>query len=53
MVELHTDKKGFAYFGLLQDLEDALQELLGRPVDVGTDVKSFAREGIDRDLVLL
>lgn len=53
MVELRTDKTGFAYFGLLQDLEDALKELLGRPVNVGTGVKSFARESVERDLVPL
>jgi predicted nucleotidyltransferase len=53
LVELHTDKTGFAYFGLLQDLEDALKELLGRPVDVGTSVKSFARDSVERDLVPL
>jgi predicted nucleotidyltransferase len=53
MVELPADTTGLAYFGVLQDLEDALQELLGRPVDVGTSVKSFARDSVERDLVPL
>jgi predicted nucleotidyltransferase len=53
LVDLSTDKTGFAYFGVLQDLEEALSQLLGRSVDVGTAVQEHARASVARDLALL
>jgi predicted nucleotidyltransferase len=43
LVDLVTKKRGFEYFGLLDDLRQALEGLLGCPVDVGTDVQDHAR----------
>ncbi len=34
LVDIATDAKGFAYFGLLEDLRRALAHALSRPVDV-------------------
>ena len=34
LVDLVADADGFAYFGLLEDLRQALADLLGRDVDV-------------------
>ncbi len=34
LVDITTDAKGFAYFGLLEDLRRALADTLGRSVDV-------------------
>jgi predicted nucleotidyltransferase len=39
LVDVVTDKRGFEYFALLDDLEQALEDLLGFRVDVGTDVE--------------
>ncbi|MGH7747544.1 MAG: nucleotidyltransferase family protein [Candidatus Dormibacteria bacterium] len=53
LVDLDTGRTGFAYFGVLQDLQDALSKLLGRSVDVGTAVQEHARASVARDLVVL
>ena len=53
LVDIETDRRGFAFFGLLEDLRCALEHLLGRPVDVGEAVQAHAREGVDRDAVRL
>ncbi|MEA2396671.1 MAG: uncharacterized protein QOK25_227 [Thermoleophilaceae bacterium] len=53
LVDLATDQTGFAYFGVLQDLQDGLSQLLGRSVDVGTAVQEHARASVARDLVRL
>ncbi len=34
LVDLTTDADGFAYFGVLEELRQALEDLLGRQVDV-------------------
>jgi len=34
LVDIHTEARGFAYFGVLGDLRRALADLLGRDVDV-------------------
>ncbi len=36
LVELKTDKTGWYYTGILDDIAEELQELLGRKVDVWT-----------------
>ena len=53
LVDLDTDRRGFEFFGLLEDLRRALEELLGRPVDVGEAVQAHAHEAVARDLVPL
>lgn len=34
LVEITTDASGFAYFGVLEDLRRALEDVVERPVDV-------------------
>ncbi len=53
LVDLDTDRRGFEFFGLIEDLRRALEELLGYPVDVGEAVQAPARENVERDLVPL
>jgi uncharacterized protein len=53
LVDIDTDRRGFEFFGLLEDLRRALEELLGRPVDVSEAVRAHARENVDRDAVPL
>lgn len=53
LVDLDTQRRGFAYFGLLDDLRIALEELLDCRVDVGTDVQPHGRDTVLRDVVPL
>jgi uncharacterized protein len=53
LVDITTDKKGFAFFGLIEDLRRALEELLGCSVDVSEAVQAPARERVERDAVPL
>jgi predicted nucleotidyltransferase len=53
LVDIDTDRRGFDFFGLLEDLRRALEELLGRPVDVCEAVQAHARGNVDRDAVPL
>ena len=53
LVDVDTDRRGFEFFGLLEDLRHALEELLGRPVDVGEAVQAHAQDAVARDLVPL
>jgi predicted nucleotidyltransferase len=43
LVDVATQKRGFEYFGLLDDLRLALEDLLWRRVDVGNEVQDHAR----------
>ena len=53
LVDIDTDRRGFEFFGLLEDLRRALEELLGCPVDVGEAVQMHARANVERDVVPL
>lgn len=53
LVDIHTDRRGLAYFGLLEDLRRDLEALLGVPVDVSEAVKDHALANVARDLVPL
>ena len=53
LVDIATDRRGFAFFGLLEDLRRALEELLGWPVDVGEAVRPPVGDDVARDLVAL
>jgi uncharacterized protein len=53
LVDLETDRRGFAYFGLLEDLRRSLEHLLGVPVDVTESVQAHARESVARDALPL
>jgi predicted nucleotidyltransferase len=53
LVDITTNRRGFEYFGLLEDLRRALEDLLGCPVDVAEGVQPHARESVERDVVLL
>ncbi len=53
LVDIATDRRGFEFFGLLEDLRRALEELLGWPVDVGETVQPHARADVERDVVAL
>jgi len=45
VVNVPPDYRGFAYFGLLEDLRRALEPVVGRPVDVVSSGGRFSREG--------
>ncbi len=53
LVDVETDCRGFEFFGLLEDLRRALEDLLGCPVDVAEAVQGHARTNVERDLVPL
>ena len=53
LVEIVTDRRGFEFFGLLEDLRRDLEAFLGRPVNVGEAVQAHARENVERDVVPL
>jgi predicted nucleotidyltransferase len=53
LVDIETDKRGFDFFGLLEDLRRDLEVLLGVPVDVGEAVQEHARGRVERDTVPL
>ncbi len=53
LVDIETERRGFEFFGLLEDLRRALEELLGCPVDVAEAVQGHARERVERDIVPL
>ena len=53
LVDIATDRRGFAFFGLLEDLRRALEELLGWPVDVGEAVRPHVGDDVACDLVAL
>ena len=50
LVDIQTDRRGFEFFSVLEDLRRDLEALLGWPVDVGEAVQSFAREKVEREL---
>lgn len=45
LVDVPADYRGFAYFGLLADLERALEPVVGFPVDVVAGSGRFSPEG--------
>lgn len=53
LVDIDTDRRGFEFFGLIEDLRRALEALLGCPVDVGEGMRSHARGNVERDVVPL
>ena len=53
LVDVETDCRGFEFFGLIEDLRRALEDLLGCPVDVAEAVQGHARTNVERDLVPL
>lgn len=53
LVDIETDRRGFEFFGLLEDLRRALEAFLGCPVDVGEAVQMHARANVERDVVPL
>jgi predicted nucleotidyltransferase/DNA-binding XRE family transcriptional regulator len=53
LVDLDSDNRGFEFFGLLEDLRRALEELLGCPVDVGETVQAHAHSNVQQDAVPL
>src|SRR5690348_12421427 len=53
LVDIATDRRGFEFFGVLEDLRCALEQLLGRPVDVSEAVQAHARTSVECDLVPL
>jgi predicted nucleotidyltransferase len=53
LVDIETDKRGFDFFGLLEDLRRDLEVLLGVPVDVGEAAQEHARGRVERDTVPL
>ncbi|MGI8550295.1 MAG: nucleotidyltransferase family protein [Dehalococcoidia bacterium] len=53
LVDIETDRCGFEFFSLIEDLRRALEEYLGYGVDVAEAVQAHARESVERDLVPL
>lgn len=53
LVDIETDRRGFEFFSLLEDLRRELEDLLGYPVDVGEAVHGHARTSVERELVPL
>ncbi len=53
LVDIDTDRRGFEFFGILEDLRRDLEELLGCSVDVAESVQGHAREAVERDIVPL
>jgi len=53
LVDIQTDRRGFEFFSVLEDLRRDLEALLGWPVDVGEAVQSFAREKVEREMLPL
>lgn len=53
LVDIDTDRRGFEFFGVLEDLRQALEDLLGCSVDVGEAVRAPARANVERDIVPL
>jgi predicted nucleotidyltransferase len=53
LVDIDTDLRGFAFFGLLEDLRCALETLLGVPVDVGEAMRGHAQDSVERDMIPL
>ena len=51
LVDIESDRRGFQFFAVLEDLGRALEERLGYPVDIGEAVEAHARESVMRDLV--
>lgn len=53
LVDIETDRRGLAYFGLLEDLRRDLETLLGVSVDIAEAVQDHARRNVERDAVPL
>lgn len=53
IVDINTNKRGLAVFGLIEDLERDLAKLLGVRVDVGTGVQAHASKRVSRDITPL
>jgi uncharacterized protein len=53
LVDIETNRRGLAYFGLIGELQRALEALLGVPVDVAEAVQSPARVSVANDVVPL
>ncbi len=53
LVDIETDRRGFEFFSVLEDLRRALEVLLEHPVDVSEAVQGRARESVERDAIPL
>ena len=53
LVDIETDRRGFEFFSLLEDLRRELEGLLGVPVDVGEAVQDHAQRHVEREAVPL
>jgi predicted nucleotidyltransferase len=53
LVDIDTERQGFAFFGQIEDLRRALEQLLGCSVDIGEAVQADARQDVERDVVRL
>jgi predicted nucleotidyltransferase len=53
LVDIVTDRRGFEFFSLLEDLRRDLEGLLGVPVDIGEAVQDHAERNVQRDVVPL
>lgn len=53
LVDVHTDRRGFEFFSVLEDLRRDLELLLGWPVDVGEAIQPPARDKVEQKMLLL
>jgi uncharacterized protein len=53
LVDVHTDRRGFEFFSVLEDLRRDLESLLGWPVDVGEAIQPPARDKVEQEMLLL
>lgn len=53
LVDIETDRRGFEFFSVLEDLRRALEVLLEHPVDASETVQGCAHKSVERDAIPL